>query len=404
MRRILLTTLAVAAIAGPAASRDLKIKVTNPSRAPRAAVPVVVDLARYAPGVDVISASATVKGSPLTVQLDDLDIDGRADEAALTVDVPARGSVTVNLTLNDTPAPDDSIADRPLADAYLKMRDEKKKHPRLVEIVYPGTADNREMYNSVYPHGAVLENQYVALRVYMDNRQSIDLYGKNKPGLEADVTAFYTTPEQLAQGYGRDILWAGKSVGAGSFRGWQGAPVTIDTVATRGQRVIAAGPVRAIVDVTDRGWMFNGTRHDMTQRYTVWGPRRDLRVDVRVNGIGQADAFCTGIQKLESDNTGFIDGRLAGSWGSNVPEKKHPELVEWVGLGQWTPADYAASSLEDDVNYLTILRPDADGVMTYYVNFAAGREEGGFDSAESWRAYLSTWADELENPCKIEIK
>ena len=124
-------------------------------------------------------------------------------------------------------------------DAYIKLFDHHNQHPRIVSITYPGDANTLDMYNSIYGHGAVIENPWVAYRVYMDNRQSLDLYVKDKPQLELDVTGFYTTPEQLAQGYGCDVLWAGKSIAAGSFRGYQdGKPVTIDTVATRTQTIL----------------------------------------------------------------------------------------------------------------------------------------------------------------------
>ena len=53
-----------------------------------------------------------------------------------------------------------------------------------------------------------METAPVALRIYMDNRQSVDIYSKTTPQLELDVTGFYTTRDQLAQGYGCDILWA----------------------------------------------------------------------------------------------------------------------------------------------------------------------------------------------------
>lgn len=66
-------------------------------------------------------------------------------------------------------------------DAYIKLRDERKRHPRIESVAFPGTANNRAMYDAIYGHGAVIENPWVAYRVYMDNRQSLDLYVKQTP-------------------------------------------------------------------------------------------------------------------------------------------------------------------------------------------------------------------------------
>lgn len=404
MKKLLLTLLAAsAAVAASATDLRLDITVKNPLKTPREATPVVVDLSTYAPGMTVVKAVATVDGKEIPTQLDDLDLDGVADELAMTVDVAAKGKTRISLALSDTGSQADYT---PSSYAYIKIRDEKKTHIKVASIAFPGTVDTRAMYNSIYGHGAVMEGLHNALRIYMDNRQSVDLYGKNEPRLELEETGFYTTLDQLNSGFGRDILWAGKSVGAGSFRGYQNSqPVTIDTVATRGQALIASGPVRAIVDVIDKGWIYNGRHHAMTQRYTLYGQRHDFSVDVHISGVTADDLFCGGIQKLESDHTGFVnaDG-LAGSWGSNIPEKKYPELVEWLGLGIYPAKANLVRAVEDEYNYLDILRPDADGRIAYSVNIAAMREKDGFKDAESWFSNLRQWKEELATPCEITVK
>ncbi len=271
-------------------------------------------------------------------------------------------------------------------DAYIKLYDHHDRHPRVVSVTYPGDANNLDMYNSLYGHGAVIENPWVAYRVYMDNRQSLDLYVKRQPRLELDVTGFYTTSEQLAEGYGCDVLWAGKSIGAGSFRGWQQhSPVTIDTVAERTQTVISP----ECVEVRDKAWRYNGHDIDMTQRYYVSGDSRDLRVEITLEGYAPDDLFCTGIQKLESDNNGLIlPAGLAASWGRNVPDKARPDIEEQVGLGLIIDPEYIIETIEDELNYLFIVRPDKEGKIRYRVIAAGDREEEGFRTSAAWFDYL----------------
>ncbi|MDE6648317.1 MAG: DUF4861 domain-containing protein [Muribaculaceae bacterium] len=271
-------------------------------------------------------------------------------------------------------------------DAYIKLRDEKKTHPRIESISFPGDANIRHMYDAIYGHGGVIENPWVAYRIYMDNRQSLDLYVKQTPQLELDVTGFYTTPEQLKEGYGCDVLWAGKSIAAGSFRGWQnGEPVTIDTVATRTQKVIDDHTIQVI----DKDWMYNGHPIQMTQTYSMSPNSRDLFVEIKLDGYLPGDEFCTGIQKLESDNEGFLSsaGRAA-SWGSNIPDKGHPELVEKVGLGIIVEPENLVSTLESDLNYLMLVRPNEEGVIRYRVIACGDREKDGFTNYKDWSEYI----------------
>ena len=161
----------------------------------RKAYPVVVDLHRHADGLHVRSAKVVCDGREIPSQADDLNGDFRADELAFTADIPAQGEAVYRITLSDTDAPRSYPRE---TRAYLKLHDEKGKHPEVKSITYPGDADLLDMYNSIYGHGAVFESRLAAFRIYMDNRQSIDLYGKTSYRLEMDSTGFYTTPEQLA--------------------------------------------------------------------------------------------------------------------------------------------------------------------------------------------------------------
>lgn len=383
---------------------SIVIRVLNPTDIDREAVPVVIDLAELVgPNHNIQSAEVVSQGESITSQLDDLNGDATADELVFLTDLSGNETKEFQLKLSDTKSQDSSTYIGTYA--YIKLNDIKGKHPKVLSVTYPGNSDLLDMYNSIYGHGAVFENEYMAYRIYMDNRQSIDIYGKSTPRLEMDSTGFYTTQEQLEQGYGCDILWAGKSVGVGSFRGYiNDQPCYIDTVDWRRQSIIATGPVRSVVEVTDKGWLYKNKKTDMTQRYTIYSHRRDVAVDIHISAAPQNELFCTGVQKLELENRGFINANgLAGSWGNNIPEKNHPEHNEWVGLGLYVNKDNRADFKEDDYNYLALLKTTPQGHIRYHITTCAGREKGGFDDADSWFDYLKTWQAELEAPCKVTI-
>lgn len=377
----------------------LYVTVTNPLSEQRSDVPVVVDIPASAGEV----RSVKVSGSADTpYQLDDMNADGVADELVLLLDMKPNETRTLTLNLSTAAETVDFEAG---THAYIKLNDKNKKFPKISAITYPGDVDNRQMYNSIYGHGAVLEGLYNAIRVYMDNRQSVDLYAKNHPQLELEATGFYTTAEQLDKGYGRDILWAGTSVAMGSFRGWQNdTATTVDTVATRGQRVVTTGPLRSVIEVIDRRWLYNGTPIDMTQRYTIYKGHRDYEVEISLKGAPANAVFATGVQKIMNDNEGFIrpDG-LAGSWGNNLPDKSMPEVTDTLGLGISVRAPYLVKTLENDVNYLTLIKPDRNGKIRYSITAAALRDECSPRDAKAWFDYLTTWRKHLDNPVKVSV-
>ena len=172
----------------------------------------------------------------------------------------------------------------------------------------------------------------------------------------------------------------------------------------RKQTVIADGPVRTIVEMEDCNWRYHGKQLQMTQRYILYAGHRDIEVNIDITGATPEEVFCTGVQKLENQNVGFItaDG-LAGSWGSNIPDKSDTTWIETAGLGLFVDPVYQKSCREDDINYLFLLHTDSADRICYHVSICAGREEKGFKSSKEWFDYLKSWKTELTNPCHIRI-
>lgn len=397
-----------------AAAQTLTVKVTNPSSTNRHDVPVVIDLqeALGKKAADVQSVAVYATSSPSVPsqaqterlcpsQLDDLDGDLIPEELCFVTDIPARSTSTFRVACSPSAKPNPFP---PRTAAFMKVWDRKYRYPYINSIEYQGANEPLATYDAIYGHGAQWESELVGFRVYMDHRQSIDIYGKPTPQLVLDKTNFYSTREDMAAGRGCDILFAGASVGAGSFRGFtDGKPTYVDSVAARGQRVIASGPVRAIVEVTDKNWWYHDRCLQMQQRYTIYAGHRDVQVDIRLVGA-DGERFCTGVQKIEQANEGFVETcGLAGSWGLNIPDKAAEDLVEGVGLGVWVPTDYLVSTQEDDLNYLTLLKT-VDGRITYHLAICALMEKDGFKDARSWFHWLHQWKAELSQPCTVSVK
>lgn len=404
---ILLFVLAVIPFATEAQTheRTVGITVENTWEHAKMNEPVVVRLADLKPDFEVRSAVVYNGTEEIPSQLDDLNRDMEADELVFVIDIPARTKQLLQVVLSDRPADK-----RYLARTYAQMRlnDKSQKNPHIQYITFDGSVPVKQSYSAMYHHGPAFESELVAFRAYMDNRQSIDLYGKKYRRLELAETNFYPKKEQLAAGYGDDVLWAGTSIGVGSFRGWlDGKLQTIDTVDSRSAGVLASGPVRAVVEFFDCNWQYDGTVLNMVQRYTLYAGHRDVRVDIRFKETDAQDkTFSSGVQKLERDNVGFLqaDG-LAGSWGSNLAYKNdtinHPR--ETVGLGICVPRDYVMESLEDEVNYLFLMKTGGTHSLTYHFTFTATKEETGYTNSTDWFAHLKEWQASLAHPCIITI-
>ena len=151
----------------------------------------------------------------------------------------------------------------------------------------------------VRPHGPVLESELVGYRLYFNEKQIPDIYGKFNKGLEIKESQFYPTDEQLARGFGDDVLRVFDSCGPGAFKGWDGKKAThITPVATRTERIISYGPVRVIAEIEVTGWKYQNAELDMMTRYTLYAGHRDLRIEAFFDEPIKNEVFCTGVQDI----------------------------------------------------------------------------------------------------------
>lgn len=275
--------------------------------------------------------------------------------------------------------------------AQMKLWDRKYRYPNVNSIEFQGDVPSLSMYDAIYGHGAMWENEWIGFRVYMDHRQSIDLYGKKTAQMELDATNFYTTAEQWKAGYGEDILFVGASIGAGSFRGYEnGEPVFVNPVKARGQLVLAEGPDSAVVEIYARDWQYQGHTLQFRQRFTALRGHREVQVDVWVEGCPDETVFATGAQKFEFSSTGIMrsDG-LVATWGSNVPDKEgNPKRVHTLGIGVRAAEENLVEVKEDSLNYLCLLHP-VEGHMRYWIAVASDLQKtDGYHTAQDWFAWV----------------
>jgi hypothetical protein len=406
MKRIL-SVIALAALhATVFANRTLIVGVSNPSHFARTDVPVVIPLTNYG---DVRSALVTVNGQEIPCQLDDLNQDEIFDELCFLADLGKKEKKTYTITLKNEGEPRPYPA-RVYAEMVLSNTKDKnlKKHQQnnYIESL-TARGDAAYTYNIQHHHGVDFESELDGIRIYFDARQTLDLYGKFKKQLELKETQFYTPDELKNQGYGDDVLWVGQTFGLGAFRGWDGQqPTLVEPVRSRTQRVISYGPLRAIVEVVDRGWKVDAQREpvNMTLRYTQYAGHRDTDVDVFFNKDVTDYRFSTGIINVKGSEE-FSDKKgLRACWGTDYPAA---DTIKWkretVGLAVYVPQkNIVSEEPANKDNYAYVLKVD-EKHMAYKVIYTSDNESFGYHSAKEWFNFLKEWKKEVEQPVSITV-
>lgn len=380
--------------------KTISVEISNTWTKDRADAPVVLKIADLQPGFRVRSAVVMDGHQEIPSQLDDLDGDLKADELAFVIDMPAKSKKTLTLTLSADKT-DKTYPARVFAQMLVR-EPKKQKHAPAQSVTVPGTTN---FYNMLQHHGPAFESELVAYRIYFNQKQTVDPYGKFNKGLEIRESQFYPTDEQLARGFGDDVLMVGNSCGIGTLKGWDGAKAThIEPVAFRTERILAYGPIRTVTDVEVKGWEYQGKELTMTNRYILYAGHRDVLVETFFSEPLENETFCTGVQNVMGNETlSHSDHKgLVGSWGRHWPVNdtvKHAK--ETIGIATYIPQKYVRKEVKDKDNFLyTISAPGSDR-FHHYTMFTSCKETFGYPTPEAWFAYMQKWKEELQHPIII---
>ncbi len=349
MKRIVLL-LAACAAASFVQARSLKTTYRVTTEGYRAGCPVVIaDIPTWAESLRV-----TADGETIPAQLDKA-----LGEAAFVADILGRRDFEV--VFSDRPAKETFPA---RVNAQMWWKNEDKSLAERDTLC----SFKDDMYRKLHHHGPAIESELAAYRVYFDKKQTIDTYGKKRPQLELRRSMWYPTDEQLAAGFGHDNLRVFGSIGVGVLKGWSPTEgmLHIADFERREARVLAKGPVRAIMEMRVEGWNYGGRKIAMTSRYILYAGHSDVQVENRLEGDFEGLLFTTGVMKMR-DTRVLRGGRAVAQIGCDHPENDYAKWpVETVALAVALPEGVRIVSKEDDkASYLFQVAPDAEGRIDY---------------------------------------
>lgn len=412
MKRFFSAMLLAGSMAFPATAQDLvkTYNVINPNAEAWQGAPVEIG------GIEGFrSALVKVDGKEVPCQMDDLDGDGGADHLFFLTDIKGKDRQTVKVSLWRKGDPR-SYKERTFADIILpnsKIKEKNKQNVYLKEFTVMGGSDP---FRCIHQHGVVFESELTAFRIYCSPRQTVDLYGKYKRQLELKESEFYPDKDQLAKGFGDDVLLVGDGVGLGALNGWNGTePVAFTNCESRSQRIITTGPLRSIIDIVDKNWRptADSEPFTVTSRYTIIAGHRDCKVDVQVsvpkgfsltNDIKKTPYYI-GITNVRGSKS-WTDGKgLLASWGSDYPAKGDTttQTKQTVGLAVCIPAANLEKRADTKYDYGYVVKIP-QGHLTYAISFCSDKEENGYHSEDAWKKATSEWERDLQKRSLIILK
>ena len=375
----------------------LKITVTNPSDFARRNEPVAVDwsdVVRRLPLAEPQHLRLQDEGGQrIQCQVDDMDRDGTPDQLVFAVDIGPRQRRVYALK------PVASGETWPASGEYRTDAQDWKRVNGVLQSLDdddgPGLKRDQTLYRF---DGVGWESEVVGYRLYLDERNAVDIQGKRKPGLYWKYIGTSSVDYQQDADWGMDVLHVGPAFGVGGIGFWIGdsvlKPLSLDR---RRCQIVSRGPVRAVIRVDYTGWVLGGEKVDATSIFTILAGDRISEQHITLRK-GQSPAIiATGIVKNDSA-AAVWNGDAAWLYTLGRQSRANDSLLMAL---MFSPADVIRRT-DNASDHLVLLRIEEGSPVTFLIAAVWQGETGTMWDEAQIKEYVDHAARRLKEPLQVQ--
>lgn len=354
---------------------------------------------------------ALENGKPVPQQMIDSDGDGKPDALLIMVTYTAHQKRYFKI-FNDPQSSPPKLRKRTQAEISIKKGGKWVDHHydggHFVNVKYvklpPQYTDHS---NFIRYEGPGIESDKVAYRVYLDQRNGFDIFGKKIHGM-----VLQNIGHDDAESYENDAPWGldifkvGDSLGTGGFGYWNGKQVEpVAVTASRDATIVANGSLYSAFNIGYGQWQINHGVYNMSAMISMQAASRLAHVQIRMESaggnpvmpsmtIGVVHHPDTTLMQSESDSK--LEWAYAASWGKQ--SRIGPD--EYLGVGVIFPRAKRVKQTEDANSYVSVMEAK-DGTLDYYFFAAWDKEPGGIKTQEEFKAFLDNQVQRLSAPLQV---
>jgi hypothetical protein len=383
----------------PLQAQRMQIAVTNLSGIARPNEPVVLSRTQIKSRLPNIDAGTLrlldEEKRVVPLQVDDMDLDGTPDELVFTADFGPNQHRTFMLTTFDS----ESVLIR--RESFRTDAANWKRIDGVLQSVddddVAGSGRDRRLYRF---DGVGWESDIIAYRLYLDERNAVDVEGKRKPGLHWNYIGASGIDYQLDADWGMDVLHVGSALGIGGIGFWVGDSVLKpETVDRERCRIIARGPVRSVVRVDYTGWTVAGEKVNVSSLFTIYAGDRLTEHQIILEKGTSPTTIVTGIVKHSPTK---VVWNSEESWLYTLGRQSRADDDLLMAL------NFVKSSVvkktEDGSNHLVLLKVEQNKPLKFLLSAIWQGETGKMWSEEEIQGFLKRAAARLNEPLELQVE
>ena len=233
---------------------------------------------------------------------------------------------------------------------------------KINKITLPGSFRDHSYY--IKYEGPGWENDKVAFRYYLDNRNAIDVFGKKTSDLVLPFVGVDGFDNYHNMSFwGMDNMKVGKGLGIGTIAIWDGKnAVRVEKRDSTTCLIAADGKIRSQVKTLYHGWDANGVKCNLSSLITLDAGSRASHMELLVDK--DIDNVATGIIKIKDTNY-IVSNEKGSEWSYIATFGKQSLNKDMQGLAIFFRTKQLKEITEDALNYVVVLSPE-NGYADYY--------------------------------------
>jgi hypothetical protein len=392
---------------------EINIQLKNPIDLQRLDSPVKLQIAQIKekdPNFNPSSFIILHKGSELAHQLIDANNDAKNDIIFITPPLEPGSQIAIQIRYTDkaieqpkyTPETQALVAHK----VDYEYKEGRYRGGHFKEFKYVWVPDRHRDHDAYFRfEGPGWESEEIAYRLYLDQRNTIDIFGKKTKELVLQKIGVHDLTGQddsyhSMQEWGMDILKVGPSLGIGTIAGWLNNDVhkvsQTDSVTCE---IVENGPLQSAVKLNYYGWQLGANSYNLESRLSIASGSRLTHHEVAFEDE-YPSRLCTGLVKhpaassVKGKNLNGAKWNYFATWGKQDIEGRR------LGMVIFYRNDDLVKITEDDNSHILIFRNDQSN-LDYYFGAAWELEPEGIKTKAQFKKYLKATVKKLSTPVEV---
>ena len=246
------------------------------------------------------------------------------------------------------------------------------------------------------------ESDKVGYRIYLDNRNAIDIFGKKT----ADMILQHVGQDSSSsyhemQWWGMDVFKVGNSLGMGAVGAYvEEKAVRIENTDSMFCAVDSKANLQAGVELKFWGWDYSDKKVDMKSDMTIQAGSRLTKNSISIKPNDAEIQFCTGLIKCAE--CVLIKSETDGKWQYIALYGLQSLAGDQLGTVVFYSSEQVEKLTEDELNELVVFKSGLSDIQ-YYFGAAWEREPGGIKTEAEFKTYCEEEAKKLNHPIEIKL-